>query len=669
MTGRRGVDLAGARPPRPSVAADKQMDPGVALFPLAALPGQLSQFVHEVASGLPCPPEFIALPCLVVLGAAIGGVRLLEVRSGWYERASVYAAVVAEPGSRKSPALDIASEPLRRRNRELAERYRAESDAHRSGAAMYEVNVSSWKEAKRRAAAGKGDDPGEMPAPPEEPLFHQVSTSDSTIEAFADLLDQNERGVTFLRDELAGWVRSMNQYRGGAGADRQTWLSFWNGASTTINRRSRQGPLVIERPFVSVVGCLPPDVLRELSDERGREDGFVHRIVFSYPDPVRLRWTDSTVSPGAVNEYVQLYERLAALAPGLDNEPAVVRFTPGGTEAFAAWATSHYEDLERVDERLRGPWAKLEAYAARFSLIIQELRFVTHEVRSEDVDEASVGVAADLIAYFKSHARRVYDRLHANPRDRQVIAALDWLRRRRLREVTARDLRRAKVGGATTPEAAYMLLRELEQRGFGTVETPGRGSVLFRLYENGASRHEGTNPPPRAEPPGAAVAATPLPRGQVDAPATTTRHQSGDDAATWRNSTAAGFGSDLAPGTPASRCATSEERAAYDEIPRLGDGGYLEWLTDRRAHLTEREWRQLRLLHFTVFRATAPPDPRGEAGVIADLASMVDAREVATASPHPLCRYKSHRDAGDWRGSDKRLRCRVCHPPAPGAEQ
>jgi hypothetical protein len=35
----------------------------------------------------------------------------------------------------------------------------------------------------------------------------------------------------------------------------------------------------------------------------------------------------------------------------------------------------------------------------------------------------------------------------------------------------------------------------------------------------------------------------------------------------------------------------------------------------------------------------------------------------------PPCPYPAHRDAGDWRGRDGRLRCRVCHPPAPGAER
>jgi hypothetical protein len=390
-------------------------DASVLPFPLGALPEQLSRFVAEVADGLPAPPEFVALPGLVVLGAAIGSARMLEVRPGWFERPALYAAVVADPGSRKSPALALAQRPLEVRDRELAEIYRGEVDAHRAGAAMYEVNLAIWKEAKRKAAAGRATDPGEMPVPPEEPILRQVSTSDATIEALAVLLSHNPRGIVFVRDELAAWARAMNQYRGGIGADRQAWLSLWNGARTTINRKSQREPLVIERPFVSVVGCLPPDVLSELSDERGRDDGFVHRILFSFPDPVRLRWTESTVGDGALEGYIDLYQRLAALQPQLDDQPLIVRFTPSGRSAFAGWAQRHYRELDEVSDILRGPWAKLEAYAARLALILHELRFVSGQAASEDVDDVSVGSAAQLVSYFKSHAVRVYDRLHADP--------------------------------------------------------------------------------------------------------------------------------------------------------------------------------------------------------------------------------------------------------------
>jgi hypothetical protein len=60
---------------------------------------------------------------LPLLGAAIGTSRVLEVKPGWREGPRLYAAVVAEPGSKKSPALDLVAMPHRRRQRTLHTAY------------------------------------------------------------------------------------------------------------------------------------------------------------------------------------------------------------------------------------------------------------------------------------------------------------------------------------------------------------------------------------------------------------------------------------------------------------------------------------------------------------------------------------------------------------------
>jgi hypothetical protein len=88
------------------------------------------------------------------------------------------------------------------------------------------------------------------------------------------ILTENPRGVVLVRDELAGWVLAMNQYReGGKGADQQFWLSAWSGANVTVDRKGTHaaGPLRVRHPFVGVVGCRPA--------RRGREDRCALRIL------------------------------------------------------------------------------------------------------------------------------------------------------------------------------------------------------------------------------------------------------------------------------------------------------------------------------------------------------------------------------------------------------
>ena len=114
---------------------------------------------------------------------------------------------------------------------------------------------------------------------------------------------------------------------------------------------------------------------------------------------------------------------------------------------------------------------------------------------------------------------------------------------------------------------------------------------------------------------------------------------------------------------------TIEQSAALGLFPLPGDGGYLEWLERRRGSLTKNEWRLRRLQHLNLFRLLAPRDSRGEDTFIEDVMRLFDARMIEEPVPErPLCAYPSHREAGDWRTRDGRLVCRLCHPPAPGAE-
>ena len=350
---------------------------------------------------------------------------------------------------------------------------------------QYEKAYNNWKRSEDAPAA-------DMPEKPQEPAFQQLFTTDATVEALAGVLEHHLRGVLFVRDELTAWARAMNQYKGGKGADRQTWLSFWNGATVIINRKARKEPIVLENPFVCVAGCLPPEVLGDLSDERGREDGFVHRILFACPTPCDLVWTEANIAQQGQDQYATVVERLYALQGDTSDpenqRPRILHLTPAGKAAFVEWATAHYAALNTPDlpPMLRGPWAKLEGYCARLALVLHLTRLVCDEVQQEDIDDISVLSAAALVDYFKSHARIVYAQLHASPEDKRTKAARQWIVRHG-GEATVRDLYRYKVAGCTTHKDAEALLELLAGAGYGTLAdevppTGGHRRKVFRVH-------------------------------------------------------------------------------------------------------------------------------------------------------------------------------------------
>lgn len=443
-------------------------DHAVATFPVEALPKPLRNLTEEGAQAICCPPDFIGVIALAVAGAAIGNSTCLEIKPGWRESPVIDVTVVAEPGSAKSPAYELAVRPFMEKQRELTRKF--------------EEALAQYTEAQGDAAT-KGSEP--------EPVMAQVWTNDATLESLGDALVINPRGLFYMREELAGWVRGMNQYKGGKGADRQAWLSMWSCAPIMVNRRGRKHPQHIAHPFVTVAGTIQPEILSELVDERGREDGFIHRILFAYPERVNRRWSEDTVSEGTRSAYHAMFDMLWALEPDENADgtrtPHVLRFTPTGKRAWVEWITDHYSEMDAPDfpVNLRGPWAKMQGYAARFALILHLCRRACGESQSPDVDEASMLASADLADYFKSHAKAVYRQLRATPEDQQLTDALAWIRRQPEQKTTARNLLSAGIGGVSTSEAAKRLLRLLEERGYGKTEEKrskhGRPSFIFAL--------------------------------------------------------------------------------------------------------------------------------------------------------------------------------------------
>ena len=56
------------------------------------------------------------------------------------------------------------------------------------------------------------------------------------FESLASLLGGSP-GISVIRDELSGWIASMDQYKGGKGAERQAYLSLWSSTALKIDRK------------------------------------------------------------------------------------------------------------------------------------------------------------------------------------------------------------------------------------------------------------------------------------------------------------------------------------------------------------------------------------------------------------------------------------------------
>jgi uncharacterized protein DUF3987 len=380
-------------------------------FPVDAMPAGCRPLIRESASSIGCPPEFVAAPMLATLGSAIGNSRSIELKEGWEEKPVIFVAVIADPAAKKSPAAKVSTTPAKRLQLDLRNIYNAKREEYESKLLQHEKNKRDLRK------MGEAD-----PRPPKEPVMERTVVDDTTVEALTSVLKDSTRGVLVAKDELAGWIRSMDQYKaGGRGSDRQFWLSAWNSDPLTIDRKGAPEAVMVPVPFVGISGAIQPEVLRDLN--RGPEDGMLDRFLCAYPEPVPPGWSEATITEASKALYANLYRKLRARHMETDEFgdplPRKVYFGPAAKGVLIDAINAHAAEMYRpgFPNSLRGAYGKLEAYIGRLCLILAMAR-ASEENSPERVEARDVVSALALIEYFKAMARRVYAAVRdANPLD------------------------------------------------------------------------------------------------------------------------------------------------------------------------------------------------------------------------------------------------------------
>lgn len=408
-------------PPRPWDKPVPLADaPTAPTFPDELLPPRIRQVIGEIAWALNVPRDLVGLPVLVLAGGAIGNAVHLGITRSHHQPPCIYGAIVARPGMLKSPALNFLRRPLDR-----AEVRRRQE---------WTKKMDEWK---------AGDAEGRGP----KPVLSRGIVGDTTTESLALTIHDNPRGVVMVRGELAGLLSSMDQYRSGKGHDRQVYLDLWDGSTLVVDRKSdksRDGaPIHVNNPFCGIVGAIQPERLRDLQGgEKGRsaDDGFVDRWLFAYPDETPVigeQWRE--VSEEAERYWEEMIDNLLSLQMtsgpyGL--RPHLVSLTADARLQWERFTASLADEMNAEDfpDFLRGPWSKLRGYGARLALIIQQLWRASGATNQADVSGDAMVAGAELVAYFKAHAKKAYAVMDADREAASAKAILRWIARERRTE-------------------------------------------------------------------------------------------------------------------------------------------------------------------------------------------------------------------------------------------
>ena len=455
-------------------------------FPTEAIPEPIQGYVKAGARAMRCDESFVALPALAGMASAIGATYRIKLKAGWCEPSVVWAAVVSESGTMKSPAQSLALRMLTKAQEWRLEEYPEMLDQYKRDKLMHEADVHTWKQ-KGRA---KGEPP---PEPPEEPRPVRYLVNDATIEALAELLENNPRGLLVSCDELNSWLGSFDAYRGGRGGDAAKWLSIHRAEGLIIDRKTgAKKTIFVKRAAVSVAGSIQPATLcRALGDEHF-QNGLAARLLLAAPPRRAKRWSENTVDVDTYKAVERVFARLLALDFGHDGvgnlSPVDMPLSPEAKAVWVAFYNEHGTVGESLSGRLAAAHAKIEAYAARLALVVHLVDSVATDAPESTVDtisESAMIAGVTLAQWFSYESERVYRIIEESEGEAEQRAVVELIGRKGGR-ITARQLRQSMRCFRDNASGAEQALNELVAAGVGTWEPSpsgerGQPTRWFRL--------------------------------------------------------------------------------------------------------------------------------------------------------------------------------------------
>ena len=462
-------------------------------FTLDVFPPQWARWIEDSAESAGTPIDYVGQGVLAAVSAVCGAGVMAQVSTAWAEPLVLWQALVGWPSSGKSPALaavrrllgdiehGLRDGDVERRNRHLA---RAEE------ARLIE---DQWRE--RCAIAVK--EGVTLPDRPIEASFdesfmpRQLVIADATLEAMADVVAGNPRGVILWRDELAAWLANLGRYANG-GSDRAHWLEAWAAAGVTINRRSRSQPLHLHKFPVSVVGSIQPDRLADAL--QGGDDGMAARFLYSWPDPPPYR----PLGQRCLAHDDAALARLQAIAgfTGSAETPRTVGFDDAAFVFLDGFLAELHDRLGRTEGLEAGWLGKGRGTVVRLAAILALLVWSEH-----DTPEPAPVIGRDTLigaielwqSYFWPHTRTVFQRAGRTDRDRHARRVVRWLRDNKFAAVTREEMRREGLSQAVDSQETDRVATRLEEAGvlrLDTVTRQGRGRPAKRWQVNPRLRGE-----------------------------------------------------------------------------------------------------------------------------------------------------------------------------------
>lgn len=468
-------------------------------LPISLLGKRLVKVVREQAQAAASSEDFIFAALLSGASAVVGNSVRIRVRPGFEQTPILWCQMIGNPSTNKTPAASTVTAALYTLEARYRPFYQQALKAWEAASEKAEGKLKAY-EARKKAIQSEGtewneerpEDSFAPPRPPKRPFIH----NDVTIEYFLQEQSRSPRGFMVFRDELSGWLGSMERYS--EGTDRAMWLETYNGSTFKVGRvKTGDDALEIPRICAPVLGGIQPERLMQIVGEGTSDDGLLARFLPFWPDFHFRQMAHDTVDNFVI---VETFQRLSEITME-DGQPQVLPFTTPAFQFFAKWSDNRKKQERNEPVALQNVFGKAEGQVARIAGLFQLLWWAAEDVLGEDEPPKHVSVEAVKAAirfreeYIAPMQRRVFT--HATETDEVANARTIamWIISNDIGETTVRQIRREagvkgmkKASERTKEETLDAAIKVLVQMKWLIVdqgdEQKGRGRPTVRYNVN-----------------------------------------------------------------------------------------------------------------------------------------------------------------------------------------
>ena len=407
--------------------ADKPAE-AVTPYPTDAFPEDIKNYIEQSAASICCEPVMVANPLLSALSTVAGGINDIEVKPGWVEPLILWTMVVADSGSKKSPAFKAAMAPLEAIESVMEDDNIDRKKNHQTAQHVYDSEVGIWKSKMRDASKpkkGQAVTPfTELPpTKPEDYVDNSVICTDVTIEQLGKILSHNKNGVMLAVDEASSWIDGFDRYGGGGEVGK--WLSLHSGSRIRVDRVGR-GRNFVDDPRLCVAGGIQPWVLAEVIGKKHVANGLFQRFLVAQPKKVRRQFDTPSVDPLTSAVLTGVFEDMRLQATRQEGFN-LLRLSPEAVDVYKEFYERHADKQDATEGAEAGMLAKIEGEAARLAGVLYTVKVMLKRIDGfGDVDADCMAGGIALAEWYASEWERLYrGQMHAEPDPDEVL--LDYL--------------------------------------------------------------------------------------------------------------------------------------------------------------------------------------------------------------------------------------------------